>query len=119
EVHLIAVDREDLFLRVALLDLNGENPLPDLPLEGLLLAETELILQIARELLGQRAGSLRPTPLDDVDECGRGDAPDVDAEVAVELSILGCDDRLAKRRVDVLVPDDHAALGRELADHLT
>ena len=33
EVHLVAVDREDFLLRVALLDLEREDDLPDLPLE--------------------------------------------------------------------------------------
>ena len=50
----------------------------------------------------------------------RGDdhAPDVDAEMPVELGVLGGDDRLAQQRVDLVVADDHAALRRELADHL-
>jgi len=36
----------------------------------------------------------------------------------IELGVLGGDDRLPQHRVDVVVADDHAALGRELADHL-
>ena len=46
------------------------------------------------------------------------DAPDVDAEVAIELGVLGGDDRLAQERVDVVVADDDAPLGGELADDL-
>ena len=34
------------------------------------------------------------------------------------VGVLGRDDRLAQDRVDVVVADDHAPLGRELADHL-
>ena len=49
---------------------------------------------------------------------GDDDAPDVDAEVPVELGVLGRDDRLPQQRVDVVVADDDAALGGELADHL-
>ena len=118
EVHLVAVDREDLFLRVPLLDLDRENRLLDLPLERLLLGEAELILQVARELLGQRARALRAPPLDDVGQRGDRDAPDVDPEVPVEFGVLGGDDALAQQWVDVVVADDDAALGGELADHL-
>ena len=49
---------------------------------------------------------------------GDEDAPDVDAEMAIELRVLGGDDRLAQKRVDVVVADHHAPLCRELADHL-
>ena len=49
---------------------------------------------------------------------GDDDAPDVDAEVAIELGVLGRDDRLAQQRVDVVVADDDAALRGELADDL-
>jgi hypothetical protein len=38
--------------------------------------------------------------------------------VAIEIGILGGDDRLSQQRVDVVVADDDAALGRELADQL-
>ena len=58
-VHLVAVDREDLFLGVALLDLDREDGLADLALERLLVGEAELLLEVARELLRQRAGALR------------------------------------------------------------
>ena len=98
EVHLVAVDREDLLLRVPLLDLDREDRFANLALEGLLVGQAELILEVARELLGQRAGALRAPPLDDVGERRDEDAPDVDAEVAVELGVLGRDDRLAQQR---------------------
>ena len=124
QVHLVAVDREDLALRVPLLDLDRENQLLHLPLEGVgkgLLAfrrEPELLLEIARELLRERAGALGPPHLDDVGQRGGADAPDVDAEMAVELRVFGGDDRLLQQRVDVVVADDDAPLGGELADQL-
>ena len=49
----------------------------------LLLGQAELI-EVARDLLRQRAGALIAAPLDDVDSRGDEDAPDVDAEVRVE-----------------------------------
>ena len=62
EVHLVAVEREDLVLRVALLDLDREDRFLDLALPGLLVGQE----QLARELLGQRAGAAGLAPLDDV-----------------------------------------------------
>jgi len=119
EVHLVAVDREDLFLGVALLDLYGENRLADLPLERLLVIEPELLFEVARQLLRQRACALSAATLDDVGDGGNENAPDVDAEVTVEFGVLGGDDRLAQQRVDVVVADDDAPLGGELADDLS
>ena len=84
----------------------------------LLVGQAELILEVARELLRERARALRAAALDDVDDRGDEDAPDVDAEVALELGVFGGDDRLPQQRVDVVVADDDAALGGELADHL-
>ena len=46
-------------------------------------------------------------------------APEVDAEMAIELGVLGRDDRLAQQWVDLVVADDDAALRGELADHLS
>ena len=118
EVHLVAVDREDLALGVALLDLDREDDLADLALERLLVRQAELILEVARQLLRERARALRAPPLDDVGRRRDEDAPDVDAEMAVELGVFGRDDRLAQQRVDVVVADDDAALRGELADDL-
>ena len=118
EVHLVAVDREDLFLRVALLDLDREDRLAHLALERLLLGEPELLLQVARELLRERARPLRAPPLEDVGERGDEDAPDVHAEVPIEFGVLGGDDRLPQQRVDVVVADHDAPLRGELTDHL-
>src|SRR6185503_18992723 len=59
EIHLVAVDREDLPLGVALLDLDGEDRLADLALERLLIRQAELILEVPRQLLRERARPLR------------------------------------------------------------
>ena len=114
-VHLVAVDREDFLLRVALLDLDREDDLANLALEELLLGQAELV-EVARDLLRQRARALVAAPLDDVDEGRDEDAPDVHADVPLELRVFGRDDRLPQRRVDVVVADDDAALGGEFAD---
>ena len=41
-----------------------------------------------------------------------------DADVLFEVRVLGRDDPLAQQRVDLVVADDDAALGRELTDEL-
>src|SRR5438093_958283 len=75
EVHLVAVDREDLFFRVALLDLNGEDRFLDLALDRFFARQPELVAQVARDLLGERARALRGAALDDVGDRGGEDAP--------------------------------------------
>ncbi len=111
EVDLIAVEREDLPLGVALLDLDGEEGLLDLPLPGLLVIEE----QLAGQLLGEGAGAGQP-PLDDVFDRRHHDPRHDDAEVAIEIGVLGREDGLAQPRRDVLVLDHDPALRRELAD---
>jgi hypothetical protein len=90
EVDLVAVQREDLALRVALLDLDGEDRLLDLALPGLLVGEE----QVARELLRQRARAAGLAPLEDVLDQRDDDARDAEAEVLIELGVLGGLDRL-------------------------
>ena len=73
--------------------------------------------QHARELLRDRAGAgalAGEHVLDGRDD----DARDAQAEVLLEVGVLGGDDRLPQHRRHVVVADDDAALGGELADHL-
>ena len=119
EIHLIAVDREDFLFRVALLDLDRQNRFFDLPLDRFFVAETELIPQVPGELLRQSARPLRCAALNDVGDGRDEDAPDVDPEMALELGILGGNNRVAQQRIDVVVADDDAPLSGELADDRT
>ena len=118
EIHLVAVDGEDFLLRVALLDLDGENRLAYFSLERFLVGEAELLLEVAGQLLGEGTGALRAPPLHDVGQRRDRDAPDVHAEMAIELGVLGRDDGLAQHGVDVVVADDDTPLRGELADDL-
>ena len=110
EIHLVAVDAEDLFLRVALLDLDGEHPFADLPLEKLLLGEAELI-EVAGHLLRDGARALSAPPLDEVGEDRGEDSLDVQAEVMLEAGVFGRDDGLAQQRIDVVVPTRRRGAG--------
>ena len=114
EVHLIAVEGEDLVLRVALLDLDGENRFLDLPLPRFLVGEE----QLAGELLGERAGAGGHPSFDDVLDERDDDARDAEAEVLLEGGVLGGEDRLLQLRRDRFIRDDLAPLNRELADDL-
>ncbi len=68
EVRLVAVERQDLALGVALLDLNRDENLFDLPLRALVAADEANLFgkQVARELHRQRAGTGDDAPPDDV-----------------------------------------------------
>jgi hypothetical protein len=94
---VVAIEREDLALRVALLDLNRQECFLDLPVERLLVREE----QIARQLLRQRAraGAL---PANHVLDRGDDDARKAEAEVGVEALILGGDDGLTQQRRDLV-----------------
>ena len=114
EVHLVAVEREDLRLGVALLDLEGEHDLLDLPLERLLRLEEEL----ARELLRERAGAgiEQPALVHEIPDDGHQEAHRPDADVVIELGILRRQDGLAHERRDLLVLQIDAPLRGEFAD---
>ena len=111
EVHVVAVEGEDLALRVALLDLDREDRFLDLPLPRLV----ERQEQVPGELLRQRARA-RALAVDDVARRRDHDARNAQAEVAVEPRILRGHDGVPQRHRDVVVADDDPPLGRELAD---
>ena len=112
EIHLVAVEREDLVLRVALLDLDREDGFLDLPLPRLFVGEE----QLAGELLGQRARAAGLPPLEDVLHQRDDDAGNAEAEVLLEAGVFGGEDRLLQLRRDRFVGNDLAPLDRELAD---
>jgi hypothetical protein len=58
------------------------------------------------------------SPLEQVVGQRDQDARDAQAEVLLEIRVLGRDDRLSQDGRDLVVADDDAALGRELSDDL-
>ncbi len=111
-VHLVGVHREDLFLRVALLDLKGEEHLLDLAFRRELVRQK----QLSGELLGDRAGPAA-APASRGPPHGRNEeATNVDPAVVEERTVLGRDERVAQHGRNVGVGDDHAPFGGELAD---
>ena len=74
--------------------------------------------QVARELLRDGAGALALAGQHVLHDGVIAMPRHADAEVLVEPGVLGGDDRLAQHRRDVVVADDDAPLGGELADRL-
>ena len=111
EIHLVAIEREDLPLRVALLDLDREDRFFDFSF-GRLVVRQE---QLSSELLRQRARAIHPA-LDDVFDERDDDTRNTEADVLVEGMIFGREDRLFKVRRYALVRNHLAAFDRELAD---
>ena len=90
EVDLVQVHRQDLVLRVPLLDLDREEDLVDFPGERLLRRQEDQL----RELLRDGGGALLEAAGGEVAQRGSADADDVDAAVVVEARVLGREDRL-------------------------
>ena len=112
EVDLVGVHRQDLVLRVAPLDLEGDEGLVDLARERLAGREEDR----ARELLGQGRAALRVAALLEVRDERREGAAHVHAAVAEEVLVLGGDDRVAQDRGDVGPRDEDAPLDRVAGD---
>ena len=94
EVHLIAVERKNLVLRITLLDPDREERLLDLALPRLLVGQK----QFARELLRQGAGTACFPTLDDVFHERHHDPRNAEAEMLLELVVLCGHDRLPQVR---------------------
>jgi hypothetical protein len=113
EVHLVAVEREDLFLGVALLDLHREQQLLHLAFPGLLVGEE----QLAGELLRERAGAAGLAHLHQVGDHGAHQAGGAEAEVVEEVAVFRRQHGVAHHRRNLVVAQHHAPFGGELADH--
>ena len=120
EPHLVGVEREDLALRIALLDVKRVVGLQELSLPRLLEPET-LASQpdVPGELHRDRArAGIGQIPLEDVRHQGDDDPGDVDPDVGEELSVFGRDDGVPEHLRDLVVTEDQPALRGELADQL-
>ena len=120
KVDLVAVHREDLFLRVPLLDPHREERFFDFPLPASVADRKANLLgqDVARQLLGDGAAAGRSAARRDVADERQYHPRDTDAGMVEEASILGGNNRVAQVRRDVVVVDDDAALDGELADQL-
>jgi hypothetical protein len=102
EVDLVRVHRQDLFLRVAPLDLEGHESFVDLPGDGLARRQEDG----AGELLRQGRATLREALLSHVGEQGGDGALEVHAPVPEEVLVLGRDDRVPQHRRDLAPRDE-------------
>jgi len=88
QINLVHVQLEDLVLRQAVLDLEGEHRLVQLARQGLLRGQEE----VARHLHGDRARALAAPARYEVGIGGAHHAEIVDAGVLVEALVLGRED---------------------------
>ena len=123
EIDLVGVEREDLGLGVAPLELHRHQhflhlALDERPARAHEHAVDHVLVeeQIPRELLRDGAGA-EALAVDDVLDGRDDDARDAQAEVLLEVAVFAGDDRLTQHRRHVVVADDDAAFDRELADH--
>ena len=120
EVDLVAIEGEDLFLRVSLLDADRDQRLLDFPLPAAI-ADGEPDLggeQVTSQLLRDGAAAGRLAARGDVAEQRQHHSRDAEPRVLEEPGILRGQDRLAEVLRNVVVMNDDAALDRELADEL-
>ena len=123
EVGGVAEEREDLALGVALLELHRDDRFLDLALPaGDARARVDtaphvvgLQEQHPRHLLGDGAGA-GALLVHDVLDGGDDDARQAEADVLLEVLVLGRDDRLAQQGRDAVVAHDEPPLLGELAD---
>ena len=123
EVRGVAVQRQDLALGEALLQLDGDDRFLDLALPagdagaGVHAAPHVVGLQEEhpRQLLGDGAGA-GALLVHHVLDGGDDDARQAEADVLLEVLVLGRDDRLAEQGRDAVVVHDQPSLLGELAD---
>src|SRR6266849_1950256 len=84
QVHLIGVHRENLWLRVAALDLQREQNFLHLAAET---AVTAIKEKVTCQLHGDSAGAARDAALDDIADRGTEHAREVDAPVLFEVLV--------------------------------
>ena len=105
EVDAVQVVGEDLVLRVAGLDAQGEGDFEKLPVQGFLLH----LEAVARELHAQGGGALGEVPVLDVSNGRAGQAADVHAAVLEKPRVLAGAQRFHQEIRDVRAVDELAA----------
>jgi hypothetical protein len=101
-VDLVHVELEDLPLRVALLEFDGDHHLRHLARVGFFRRQEKP----TRDLHGKRGKSLAVSAAAQVRQCRRDRAPIVDAAVVEEPPVLDRDDRIHQARRDLVIGDE-------------
>ena len=112
ERNLVGVEREDLRLGEAALDLDGQHRLLHLAMEGAIGRKKK----IARQLHGQGGRALHSAARIDITIGRAYDPPEIDSRVAVEIFVFDGDQRVAQYRREIVVARDHAALQGKRSD---
>src|SRR5436190_868747 len=112
--ELVAIQGQDLPLRIVPLDLNSQHRFLNFPPETPLRREKEILAQ----LLSQRASAFNETACHEVFQPGSRDAVDINAPMSFEILVFHRDDGVFHQLRDLLPGDDNEALQRETADDL-
>src|SRR5271165_4429793 len=112
KVNLVGVERENLLLGEAPLDLDGQHHLLDLAPEAAIGREK----QVARQLHGQRRGALGAALLQDVSQGSAKHPPNVHTPVTFKILVFGGNQGVAQHLGKIVVGVNDAPLQRELAD---
>src|SRR3546814_6144437 len=112
EKDFVEIQLKDFLLRQFIFDAQREQNFLELAGEGALVAEEH----IARELHRDRAAALALLAGQREYERGAHQALPVDARVLEETSVLGGEKRMDDVRRDVVVAQQRATLGAELAE---
>ena len=115
QINLVAVHREDLFLRVVPLDLQRQDRLFDFPVEAAVGAVQE---KTAGKLHGQSAGALGDAVVSDIVPGGFEHAREIDAPVLLEMLVFGGENRVLEYLRNLAVGEQDAPLDGERADRL-
>ena len=102
EVDLVQIGLENRLLLVSGLHQERHHRFGELPLQGLLGGEKEVL----DELLSQRARPLTDAARPDVRDERTGDAAQVDAVMALETLILDCEHRVREMTRQVIEPNE-------------
>src|ERR1700682_5747466 len=115
QINLVRIHGENLWLRIATLDLQSEKNFLHFAAETSITAVEE---KIPGQLHGDGAGACGDVMLQNVSKGGAGDAWEIDAPVIFEVLVLDGGHGVVKHPGNLLVGHEDAALKREAADHL-
>src|SRR3981081_2296897 len=99
EKNLIGIEREDLRLGEAALDLDGEHGFLHFAVKGAIGREK----QIARQLHGEGGGALKPASRLNVAIGSADNPPEVDSGVTVEVFVFYRDERVTQQGRKIFV----------------
>ena len=110
--NLVRIEREDLFFRIVLLDIDGIQSILDLALPGLFGTRKSKF----RQLHGQSRSAASLLPFHEIPESGSDDRSEVETGMFKEILVFGGQDRLSYPIRNLFVGHENPLFLRKLAD---